>query len=181
MLNHYNHIVVGCFKEIFQGVDTNNLPALLQTPKELNFILPNRAPELSAHYGFPLEPHQIITEEVTDFVSTYLSDLPPAPSNTAAEEGQGPEVTINTDPQGSHCQFLDITTMIELGTHMGQIHTLTLIDYIMKKGLLINLDMMTETGVTHIHHHNTNTSKTKQTIITIITAVFNIMHLICLL
>ena len=33
MLNHYNHIVVGCFKEIFQEVDTNNLHAVLQAPK----------------------------------------------------------------------------------------------------------------------------------------------------
>ena len=53
MLNHYNHIVVGSFKEIFQGIDTNNLPAVLQALKELNFILPNRAHELSAHNGFP--------------------------------------------------------------------------------------------------------------------------------
>ena len=29
MLNHYNCIVVGCFKEIFQGVNTNNLLAVL--------------------------------------------------------------------------------------------------------------------------------------------------------
>ena len=41
--------------------------------KEQNVILANRAPELSAHYGFPLEPQQISTEEVPDFVSTYLS------------------------------------------------------------------------------------------------------------
>ena len=73
MLNHCNCIVVGCFKEIFQGVDTNNLPTVLQALKELNFILANRAPELSAHYGFPLEPHKISTEEVPDFISAYLS------------------------------------------------------------------------------------------------------------
>ena len=30
MLNHYNCIVVGCFKEIFQEIDINNLPAVLQ-------------------------------------------------------------------------------------------------------------------------------------------------------
>ena len=64
MLNHYKHIVVGCFKEVFQGVDTNNLPAILQPLKELNFILDNRAPKLSAYYGFSLEPHQISDEEV---------------------------------------------------------------------------------------------------------------------
>ena len=71
--------------------------------------------------------------------------------------------------------------MIELGTHTGQIHTLTIIDYIMKKGLLINLDMVTETDITHICHQNPNTSITKLTISTIITAMLNIMHLICLL
>ena len=68
MLNHYNHIVAGCFKEIFQGVDTNNLPTVLQALKELNFILADRVPELSAHYGFPLEPQQISAEEVPDYV-----------------------------------------------------------------------------------------------------------------
>ena len=68
MLNHYNHIVVGCFKEIFQGMDTSNLPAVLQA-----LILANRAPELSAHYGFPLEPQKISTEEVPDFISAYLN------------------------------------------------------------------------------------------------------------
>ena len=73
MLNHYNRIVMGCFKDIFQGVDTNNLPAVLQALKELNFILANRAPELSAYYGFPLEPCQISAEEVLDFISVYLS------------------------------------------------------------------------------------------------------------
>ena len=52
MLNHYKCILVGCFKEIFQGV-----PAVLQALKELNFILANKALELSAHYSFPLEPH----------------------------------------------------------------------------------------------------------------------------
>ena len=73
MLNHYNHIVVGSFKEIFQGVDTNNLPAVLQAMKELNFFLSNRAPELSAHYDIPLEPHQISADKVPDFISVYLS------------------------------------------------------------------------------------------------------------
>ena len=72
MLSHYNHVVIGCFKDIFQTVDTNNLPAVLQGLKELNFILANRAPELSAHYGFPLEPQQVSTKEVPDFVSAYL-------------------------------------------------------------------------------------------------------------
>ena len=54
MLSHYNHIFIGCFKDIFQSVDTNNLSTVLQALKELNFILANRAPKLAAHYGLPL-------------------------------------------------------------------------------------------------------------------------------
>ena len=53
-------------------MDTNDLSAVLQALKELNFILANRAPELSAHYGFPLEPQQVSTEEVPDLISAYL-------------------------------------------------------------------------------------------------------------
>ena len=56
MLSHYNCILIGCFKEIFQTVDTNNLSTVLQALKELNFILANTAPKLAAHYGIPLEP-----------------------------------------------------------------------------------------------------------------------------
>ena len=56
MLSHYNRIVIGCFKDIFQSVDTNNLTPVLQALKELNFMLANRAPELAAHYNMPLEP-----------------------------------------------------------------------------------------------------------------------------
>ena len=56
MLSHYNHILIGCFKDIFQSVDTNNLATVLQALQELNFMLANRAPELAAHYGIPLEP-----------------------------------------------------------------------------------------------------------------------------
>ena len=72
MLSHYNCIVIGCFKDIFQTVDTNSLSAVLQALNELNFILANRAPELSAHYGFPLEPQQVSTEEVPNFIGAYL-------------------------------------------------------------------------------------------------------------
>ena len=89
------------------------------------------------------------------------ADLPPFPWTTATEEGHEPEATTNTDLQGSHHQYLDITTMIELGTHTGQIHTLIIIDYIMKKGFLINLDIVTETGITHTCHQNPNTSIAK--------------------
>ena len=35
MLSHYNCILIGCFKDIFQTVDTNNLSAVLQALKEL--------------------------------------------------------------------------------------------------------------------------------------------------
>ena len=49
MLSHYNRIVIGCFKDIFQLVNTNNLAAVLQALKKLNFMLANRAPELAAH------------------------------------------------------------------------------------------------------------------------------------
>ena len=35
MLSHYNCIFIGCFKDIFQSVDTNNLSAVLQALKEL--------------------------------------------------------------------------------------------------------------------------------------------------
>ena len=30
MLSHYNHVLIGCFKDIFHSVDTNNLAAVLQ-------------------------------------------------------------------------------------------------------------------------------------------------------
>ena len=73
MFIHYNHILIGCFKDIFQAVDTNNMPAGLQALKELNFILANRAPELASNYGIPLEPQQVSAEEVPDFVSAYLN------------------------------------------------------------------------------------------------------------
>ena len=56
MLSHYNRIVIGCFKDIFQSVDTNNLAKVLQALKELNLMLANRVPELAAHYNIPLEP-----------------------------------------------------------------------------------------------------------------------------
>ena len=55
MFSNYNRIVIGCFKDIFQSVDTNNLAVVLQALKELNFVLANRAPELAAHYNMLLE------------------------------------------------------------------------------------------------------------------------------
>ena len=56
MLSHHNHIVIGCFKDSFQTIDTNNLSAVFQALKDLNIILDNRAPRLPACYGLPLEP-----------------------------------------------------------------------------------------------------------------------------
>ena len=72
-LSHYNCIFIGCFKDIFQSVDTNNRSAVLQTLKELNFILANRGPKLAAHYGLPLEPQQVSTKEVPNLISAYLN------------------------------------------------------------------------------------------------------------
>ena len=63
MLTHYNRIVIGCFKDFFQSINTNNLAEVLQALKELNFMLANRAPELAAHYNMTLEPCQISDEK----------------------------------------------------------------------------------------------------------------------
>ena len=73
MLSHYNHVLIGCFKDIFQSVDTNNLTTVLQALRVLNFMLANRAPELAAHYCMPLEPCQVSAEEVPDFVNAHLN------------------------------------------------------------------------------------------------------------
>ena len=97
MLNHYSHILGGCFKEFFQGMDTNSLPAVLQVPKELNFILANRALELLAHYHFQLEPQQISTEEIPYFISAYLNRL----TANSPEQSRGrprTRVTISAGP-----------------------------------------------------------------------------------
>ena len=72
MLTHYNRIVIGCFKDFFQSIITNNLTEVLQTLKDLNFMLANRAPELAAHYNIALELHQISAEEASDLVRGHL-------------------------------------------------------------------------------------------------------------
>ena len=77
MFTHYNKIVIGCFKEFFQSINTNNLAEVLQALKELNFVLSNRAPELAAHYNMVLELHQITAKEVPGLVRAHLH------SNTA--------------------------------------------------------------------------------------------------
>ena len=71
MLIRYNRIVIGCFKEFLQSINTNNLAEVLQTLKELNFVLANRAPELAAHYNMALELHKISAEEVPDLVKAH--------------------------------------------------------------------------------------------------------------
>ena len=80
ILSHYNHVLIGCFKDIFQSVGTNNLAAVLQTLKELNFMLTNRAPELTAHYSIPLELKQVSAKEVPNFINAYLNR--PTANNT---------------------------------------------------------------------------------------------------
>ena len=72
MLTHYNRVVIGCFKDFFQSVNTNNLAEVLKSLKELNFMLANRALELAAHYNMTLEPHQNSAEEVPDLVKAHL-------------------------------------------------------------------------------------------------------------
>ena len=71
MLTHYNKIVIGCFKDFFQSINTNNLAEVLQALRELNFMLANRAPELAAHYNMALEPCQILAE-VPNLVKAHL-------------------------------------------------------------------------------------------------------------
>ena len=72
MLTHYNRIVIGCFKDFFQSVNTNNLAEVLQALKELNFMLDNRALELAVHYNMTLEPCQISAEEVPNLLKAHL-------------------------------------------------------------------------------------------------------------
>ena len=103
---------------------------------------------------------------------------------TATEGGHEPEATTSTDLQGSHHQYLEVTMKIELDTHTGQVHILTIIrtkiDSDIKRGHLINPGMVTETDVTHITPQNPKTSIAKLTITSITAAVLNISHLICL-
>ena len=184
MLNHYNHIVVGCIKEIFQGVDTNNLSTVLQALKELNFILANRAPKLSDHYGFPLEPHLISTEEIPDFISAYLSR--PA-TNPLEHYSRGrprtrgnylnyqyqPSRQSSPVPRHNYNDRTRQTHRSDAYPHFNRLCH--------EESLLINLDIVTGTGITHIHYQNTNISITKLAITTIIIVTSNVMHPIHLL
>ena len=156
MLNHSNHIAVGSFKVIFQGVDTNNLQAVLQALKELNFILANKAPKLSAYYGFPSEPHATNpAEEVPDFVSEYLSRPATHPADHSNRGRlQEQEATTSTDLQDSHHQSLEVTMKMELDIHTGQMHIFTIITTQIDSNIKrdhqgINPGIVTETGITH--------------------------------
>ena len=121
MLSHYNGIVVGCSKEIFQTVCTNNLNAVLQALKELNFILANRAPELSAHYVSHWNLDRSLLKKCLILpVCTYI-DLLSTQLSRAIEENQGPEVPSSTGSQDSLCQYQGITDK-----QTGQMHTLIL-------------------------------------------------------
>ena len=111
MLSHYNRIEIGCFKDIFQSVDTNNLAAVLQASKELNFMLKNRAPELAAHYNMPLEPQQISARGYQTS-SKHISTIPQLTTlNRASEEDPTPEVTNIIGTIDNHLHYQDTSNM----------------------------------------------------------------------
>ena len=97
MLMHYNRIVISSFKEFFQSINMNNVAEVLQGLKELNFVLANRAPELTLHYNTELEPQQITAEEVPKLVRAHLTH------NTA----YNPEHSIRGRPhsRGNQCHW----------------------------------------------------------------------------
>ena len=103
-------------------------------------------------------------------VCTYI-DLLPTQLSIAIEEDQGPEVTSSTGHQDSLCHYQGITDK-----QTGQMHTLILTEL----DLLISLGIVTEIGVTHIHHLKSNICITKLVILTIIIVIFHVMHLICI-
>ena len=151
--------------------------------KELNFILANRAPELSAHYSFPLEPHKFLLRKYQTLSAHTSADLPPILQIKATEGGHKPEATTSTDIQGSHHQSPEVTMKIELDIHTGQVHILTIIttqiDSDIRRDHLINSGVVTETGITHITLQNPQSSKAKITITTV-TVMLTILNLICL-
>ena len=109
------------------------------------------------------------------------ADPLPTLQNIAAEEGQGTRGNHQYRPSRQSLPLPRYNYNERTRQINGQIHTLILIDFIKKKGLLINLDMVIGTGIICIHHQNTNISITKLVITTVITLMFNIMHIICLL
>ena len=99
MLSHYNHILIGCFKDIFQSVDTNNLARVLQALKELNFMLANRAPELTTHYSIQLGLQQVSAKEVTNFIDAYCNR--PTANNTEYSNRGRPRIRGNQNHRHS--------------------------------------------------------------------------------
>ena len=139
MLSYYNHIIIGCFKDIFQSVDMNNLAALLQALKELNFELTNRASELTAHYSIPLELQQVFAEEGPNFTNAYLNRL--TANNTKYSNRGRPRtrgVQHNSIKDSPH-QFPGT-----INSHAGQtfILTLTQIDCTTKLATIIGIDII---------------------------------------
>ena len=95
MLTHYNRIFIGCFKDCFQSIDTNNLAEVLQALKELSFMLANRALELAAHYNMALELCQFLQKKYLNLLRGTSTVLHPKTLSTASKEDPTLEV-INT-------------------------------------------------------------------------------------
>ena len=184
ILNHYNCIVVGSFKDIFQGVDTNNLQAVLQALQELNFILANRAPKMSAHCSFPLEPHQISTEEVPDFITAYLSrptTYPIDDSNRGRLWTRGncqyrPSRQSSPVPRSNHEDRTRYTHRSDTYTHHNYNQN--------RQPHQERSSYQSKYGDRNRHHSyyspNPKNSIAKLTITSITAAILNISHLICL-
>ena len=68
-----------------------------------NILIGFSAPELSAHYGIPLEPQQVSAEEVPNFVNVYLNR--PTTNSTEHSSRGRPRVTNITDTLDSPHQY----------------------------------------------------------------------------
>ena len=99
-----------------------------------------------------------------------FTDLLPTQLNIAVEEDQGPEVTSITDCQDSLCQYQGI-----IGKITGQTHTLTLTEV----DLLISLGIVTEIGITCIHHLKINIHTIKLIILTKIVVTPHMLQMVC--
>ena len=90
MLSHYNHILIGCFKDIFQTVDTNNLSAVLQALKELNFVLTNRALNYQLTMVYHWNLNKSLLKRYLILLVCALTGPQPTPLSIAIEGDQGP-------------------------------------------------------------------------------------------
>ena len=131
---------------------------MLQALKELNFVLANRAPELSAHYGIPLELQQVSAEEVPDFVTTYLTGPLPTLLSIAVEGDHRPGVANITDIIDSPHHYRGI-----INKQVGQIHVFILIqiELIIILVVIIEIDAIQVCYLITSHHtinmpHGTN-------------------------